>query len=89
MDVESILQTGLQPVSPRPEFIQNLHRDLVDYSFPELESPDYEIHKSLAFVVVGLVSLLFVFSLWVRLALIILSTLGIIQSSRRKKHHKS
>ena len=89
MDVESMLQSGLQPVSPRPEFIQNLHKDLMEYSFPQLESNDFDIRKPILFALVGFVSLLFVLSLWVRLILVILSTLGMIQSSKRKKSQKS
>jgi len=85
IDIESVLQTSLQPVSPRPEFIQNLHRELMDYSFPQMELPGYDIKKPLLFALVGFISLLFVFSLWIRLILVILSTLGMIQSSSRKK----
>jgi hypothetical protein len=85
MDVESILQSSLQPVSPRPEFIQNLHKDLLEYSFPQLESSETDVKRSLLFALVGFVSLLFVFSLWVRFVLVVLSTIGMIQSSQRKK----
>jgi hypothetical protein len=84
-DVESILQSSLKPVSPRPEFIQNLHKDLLDYSFPQLETTDYDIKKPFLFALVGFISLLFIFSLWVRLVLVVLSTIGMIQSSRRKQ----
>lgn len=88
MDVESILQSSLQPVSPRPEFIQNLHRDLMDFSFPQLESTAYDMKRSLLIALVGLVSLFFVFSLWIRLILVIFTTLGMIQSSKHKKGQK-
>jgi hypothetical protein len=88
MDVESILQSSLQPVSPRPEFIQNLHKDLMEYSFPQLESTDYDFKRPLVFALVGLVSLLFVFSLWIRLILVVLTALGMIQSSKHKKGQK-
>lgn len=34
MDIETILQSSLKPVSPRPEFIQSLHKGLMEYTFP-------------------------------------------------------
>jgi hypothetical protein len=85
MDVESILQSGLKPVSPRPEFIQTLHKDLMEYSFPQLEYTENDIKKPLIFALVGFISLLFVFSLWVRFVLVVLSMIGMVQSSKRKR----
>jgi hypothetical protein len=85
MDIESILQSSLKPVSPRPEFIQNLHQGLMEYTFPQLETSEYDIRKPLLLGLVGLVSMVFVVSLWVRLLLVIFTTLGMIRSSRREK----
>ncbi len=85
MDIESILQSSLKPVSPRPEFIQSLHKGLMEYSFPQLETSDYDLKKPLLLGLVGLVSMVFVVSLWVRLLLVIFTTMGMVQSSRRKK----
>jgi hypothetical protein len=85
MDIESILQTSLKPVSPRPEFIQSLHQGLMEYTFPQLETSEYDIKKPLLLGLVGLVSMVFVVSLWVRLLLVIFTTLGMVQSSKRKK----
>jgi hypothetical protein len=84
-DIESILQSSLKPVSPRPEFIQSLHKGLMEYTYPQSESSVYGLKKTVIFALLGFVSMLFVFSLWVRLILVILSTLGMIQSSKRKK----
>ena len=84
-DIESILQSSLKPVSPRPEFIQNLHRGLMEYSFPDSGASDQELKKAALFALVGLVSLAFIFTLWIRLILIIISTLGMLQTTRRKK----
>jgi hypothetical protein len=85
IDIESILQSSLKPVSPRPEFIQNLHKGLMEYSFPQLETSEIDIKKPLLFGLVGLISMVFVVSLWVRLLLVIFTTLGMIQSVKRKK----
>ena len=90
MDIETILQSSLKPVSPRPEFIQTLHKGLMEYSFPLPESSEYDIKKTIVFALVGFASLVFVFSLWIRLLLVILSALGMIQSSKlRKDTHES
>jgi hypothetical protein len=85
MDIESILQSSLKPVSPRPEFIQSLHKGLMEYSFPQLETSEYDLKKPLLLGLVGLISMVFVISLWVRLLLVIFTALGMIQSSKRKK----
>ncbi len=85
IDIESILQTSLKPVSPRPEFIQDLHKGLMEYTFPELESSGYDIKKPLLFALVGMAGMLVIVSLWVRLLLVILSTIGMIQSAKHRK----
>jgi hypothetical protein len=85
LDIETILQSSLKPVSPRPEFIQTLHKGLMEYTFPQPESSEYDLNKTIIFALVGFVSIIFVFSLWIRLILVILSTLGMIQSTKRNK----
>jgi hypothetical protein len=85
LDIESILQTSLKPVSPRPEFIQNLHRGLMEYTFPRPESSDVDIKKAIIFAFLGLLGTAFVISLWIRLIVVIISALGMIQSSKGKK----
>jgi hypothetical protein len=85
LDVETILQSSLKPISPRPEFIQNLHRGLMDYTFTSSESPDLDIKKMILFAVIGVVSMIFVFSLWIRLIVVIISSIGMLQTSERKK----
>lgn len=85
MDIETILQSSLKPVSPRPEFIQSLHKGLMEYTFPQEESSEYDLKKTVIFALLGFTSIVFVFSLWIRLILVILSTMGMIQSSKREK----
>jgi len=85
LDVETILQSSLNPVSPRPEFIQTLHKGLMEYTFPQQESSEFDLKKTVIFAMVGFLSLIFVFSLWIRFILVILSTLGMIQASKRKE----
>lgn len=86
LDIESILQSSLKPVSPRPEFIQSLQKGLMEYTFPSTDAIELDLKKVLLFALVGFTSLVFVFSLWIRLLVVIISTLGMIQSS--KKRHK-
>jgi hypothetical protein len=85
MDIEAILQSSLKPVSPRPEFIQSLHKGLMEYTFPQPESSEFDLKKTVIFALLGFVGMAFVFSLWIRLILVILSALGMIQSSKRRK----
>jgi hypothetical protein len=85
LDIETILQSSLKPVSPRPEFIQNLQRGLMDYTFPQIESSDMDLKKVIIFGIIGLTSLVFILSLWVRIIVVIISTLGMIQSSKQNK----
>ena len=67
-DIESLLQSSLKPVSPRPEFIQSLQKGLMEYTFPQSESSETDIKKVVLFSFIGLTGLLFVFSLWARLS---------------------
>ena len=85
LDIETILQSSLRPVSPRPEFIQTLHRGLMEHTFPDVDASGPDFKKTAIFALVGLVSLLFIFSLWIRLIMVIISTLGMLQVSRQKK----
>lgn len=84
LDIEAILQSSLKPVSPRPEFIQGLQKGLMEYTFPTTEGSEINLKKVILFALLGFTGLVFVFSLWVRLIVVIISTLGMIQSSKRK-----
>jgi hypothetical protein len=84
-DIESILQSSLKPVSPRPEFIQSLQKGLMEYSYPQNETSETDLKKVIIFAFVGFTGLLFIFSLWARLIVILISMLGMVQSSKQKK----
>jgi hypothetical protein len=83
LDIESILQSSLKPVSPRPEFIRSLQKGLMEYTFAETDANEYDLDRLIIFTVIGLTSFLLVFSLWVRIIVVIISALGMIQSSKR------
>ncbi len=83
--VESILESGLQPVSPRREFIDNLHTGLMNYTYGDLDEPKVDIRRPLVFAMIGVIGLFFLFSIWVRLMLVVLSALGMIQSTKNKR----
>ena len=85
LDIESILQSSLKPISPRPEFIQSLQKGLMEYTFQQTELSEIDQKKVILFAFVGFTGLVFVFSLWVRLIIVIISTLGMIQSSKQNK----
>ncbi len=83
-DIETVLQSNLKPISPRPEFIRGLHRGLMEFTFPEPEPTGLDVKMAAVFAMVGLVSLVFVFSLWIRLVMVVLSTLGMLRVTKRK-----
>src|SRR4030067_3471151 len=85
LDIESILQSSLKPISPRPEFIQSLQKGLMEYTFPQSESSEVDLKKVIFFALAGFSGMVFFISLWVRLIVVIISTLGMIQSSRARK----
>ncbi len=87
-EIETVLQSSLKPVAPRPEFIQSLHRGLMDFTFPEPEHSDWEVKKAAVFALVGFVSLIFVFSLWIRLVMVVITTLGMLQASGRRNSRR-
>lgn len=84
LDIESILQASLQPVSPRPEFIRNLQKGLMEYSYPTGDSSKVDLKKAILFAFLGLTGMVFIFSIWLRLIIVIISALGMIQSSKNK-----
>lgn len=83
LDIESVLQSSLKPVSPRPEFIHNLQRGLMEFTFPDYT--DLDSKRTIIFALVGLASLVFIFSLWIRLIVVVVGSLGMLQFSKRKK----
>jgi hypothetical protein len=85
LDIETILQSSLKPVSPRPEFIHNLRRGLMEYTFLGIDGTELDVGKTAIFALLGLVSLVFIFSLWIRLIMVFISTLGMLQSTRKKR----
>jgi hypothetical protein len=66
LNVENILQSSLKPVSPRPEFIQNLHKGLMEYSFPEQDSSEVDIKKAVLIATLGFAAWFIMISVWVR-----------------------
>ncbi len=85
LDIESILQASLKPVSPRPEFIHTLHKGLMEYTFPQPESSELNLPRLFIIAMISFFSLAFVLSIWIRLVIVIISALGMIQSSKGKK----
>jgi hypothetical protein len=83
--VESILESGLQPVSPRREFIETLHTGLMNYTYGELDEPEKDFRRPLVFALIGVIGLFFLFSIWVRLMLVVLSAMGMIQSTKKRR----
>jgi hypothetical protein len=88
LNIESILQTSLKPITPRPEFIHDLQKGLMEYSLPGDDEVDVDLKKAFLYAFFGFAGLVFVFSIWLRLVLVVISTLGMIQSSRQKRLHK-
>jgi polyferredoxin len=85
VEIEGLLQSSLKPVSPRPEFIQGLRRGLMEYSFPKPEMSDSELKRTVLIALVGFFSMVFVFSMWVRMIVALISALGMVQASKRDK----
>jgi hypothetical protein len=88
LDVEAFLQSNLRPISARPEFIQSLQKGLMEYTYPQADSDEVDLKKAIIFAFFGFAGLVFVFSLWIRLLLVIISTLGMVQSSKRRRISK-
>jgi hypothetical protein len=84
LDIETILQSRLKPVSPRPEFIKNLQKGLMEYTYLSPESSEISLMRAILFAFIGLIGVVFMLSIWLRLIIVIISALGMIQSSKRK-----
>ena len=89
LEIEDLLQSSLKPVTPRPEFIQRLHHGLMEYSFSDPEMTDSELKRTILIALLGFFSMVFVFSMWVRFIVAIISALGMVQASKRKNRATS
>lgn len=88
LDIETILQSSLKPVSPRPEFIQSLHRGLMEYTFPQPASSEFDVKKMIIITMASFISMVFILSMWIRLIVVIISALGMIQASKQTKGNR-
>jgi hypothetical protein len=84
LDIETILQSNLKPVSARPEFIEGLQKGLLDHTFSPDDFLEIDVKEAALFAFFGFAGLVFVFSMWIRLVLVIISTIGVIQSRKKK-----
>ena len=87
-EMENVLGAALEPVTPRPEFILNLRRGLMNYSFPEPETDKTEIARNALLVLAGAVGTVVLFSLGVRVVAAVVSALGLLQYSSRNLPRK-
>jgi hypothetical protein len=60
----------------------------MDYSFPYPDEAEVDLKKAIIFAFFGFAGLVFVFSLWIRLVLVLISTVGMLQTSKRGKFLK-
>ena len=87
-EIEKQLLSSLTPVSPRPDYIQNLHLRLTDSSQLEVT---YSRDKPLLYFLFGFAgvagAVLIIFSI-VRLFLSLLGIFGLLRYARRHKKHE-
>jgi hypothetical protein len=57
----------------------------MEYTFSQTASSEIDIKKVVIFALLGITGLVFVFSLWIRLIVVVVSTLGMLQSSKQKR----
>ncbi|HZD56321.1 MAG TPA: hypothetical protein VE136_06345 [Anaerolineales bacterium] len=86
---ESLLETYLQPVTPRADFVRELHRRLLDVSRPSVKIPGENHIRYGLIAAASLAGSLLVVATGIRALLTVLGALGIIHFVKQQVGEKS
>ena len=84
-EIEYRLSSSLKPLSPRPDYITNLHGRLTDTSRLHVTFDRNSPFRYLLFGIVSVVSFLLIFVTTIRIFLSILGILGLVRYVKRQK----
>ena len=83
-EIEYHLRSSLKPISPRPDYIKNLHNRLTDASQLQVTFDRNKPIQYLIIGVVGVVSFLLITVTTLRMLLSILGILGLVRYEKRQ-----
>jgi hypothetical protein len=82
MNIEMILGSILQPVSPREEFVRSMQTKILASTFPEGVRSEKRTKKNILVLVLSLMGVTILLSVWVRMVISLLMLLGITLKTR-------
>ena len=89
MNIETILKSTLKPVTPRPEFVQELRRGLMSHSIPGKNGSKHESENNIMLVVFSFLGAAFLLSLGIRAIASLVGLLGLWHFSRQPQPKKN
>lgn len=88
MNIETVLGSIMQPVTPRQEFVKSLRERVLMYSFPEAEEIDKQVNKNILVLLLSLMGATLVLGVWIRVVLSLSKMIGINQSPSRARKRR-
>ena len=82
MNVETILGTVLQPVTPRQEFVASLRERVLAYSFPGSEDIEKQSRKNILVLLLSLMGVTIILGVWIRLVLLLTKMMDVNHGGR-------
>lgn len=82
--MESVLESVLLPMVPRPQFVDSLRKGLMDYEMLEEGDSGALNHQNTILIFAGFFSAALLLSIGIRILMSILGMIGIIHYQRRK-----
>jgi hypothetical protein len=87
-DLEVLLDSTLQPVKPRPEYVNDLRKRLLDPTVPSITMPADKAGQYLILALASGIGGVFVVVMNLRAMLSFLSALGVLQLIKRQLEQK-
>jgi hypothetical protein len=86
MGMESVLESMLHPIAPRPQFVDSLRKGLMAYDMLE-ETGDSSINQqNIILIFAGFFSVALLLSIGIRVLMTLIGAIGIIHYQKRHMH---
>ena len=75
-DIELLLGSVLQPVSPRQEFVNSLQVKILTNAFPDAVKVEKKTRKNIMVLILSLMGVTILLGVWIRVVVSLLTTIG-------------
>lgn len=88
MNIETILGSVMNPVTPRAEFVHSLRERVLSTAFPEAEKIEKKAKQNIVMLVLSLMGVTIILGVWIRVVLSILRMIGLNHNSERRPRRR-